>query len=76
MLAASVSVHMSFAHGDLEGLVFLVSSIPSDLHSSVGFPEPCGEGFDGDIPFRALILCIVSGRGSLCLFPSAAGGSL
>ena len=23
------------------------------LPSSVGFPEPCGEGLDGDIPFRA-----------------------
>ena len=41
----------------LEGLVFLVSSIPSGSYtltasSSTEFPEPSGGGFDLDIPFR------------------------
>lgn len=51
MLAASVFVSpVSFAHLDLEGLVPLSPLPPS---SSVGFPELRGEGFEGDIPFRA-----------------------
>ena len=42
----------------LEDLVSLVSSIPSGSYnlsasSSSGVPEPRGEEFDGDIPFRA-----------------------
>lgn len=48
---------MSFDHADLEGLVFLVFSIPSGSNTlsasfSSRFPEPWGEGFDGDGPFR------------------------
>ena len=48
--------------------------------SSTEFPEPWGEGSDADIPFRtvlrSLTLCILSGCGSLYLFPSTAKGSL
>ena len=41
----------------LEGLVSLVAFIPSGSYtlsacSSSGFPDPWGEAFDGDIPFR------------------------
>ena len=62
------------------GLVLLVSSIPFGSYnlsasSSTGFPELCREGFDGDFPFRHS-LSIVSGCGSLHLFPSAAGETL
>jgi hypothetical protein len=32
----------------------LVSSVPSDSYTlSILLPKPWGEGFDGDIPFRA-----------------------
>ena len=42
---------------DLEGLVFLVSSIPLGFYalstsSSAGFYERLGKGFDGEVPFR------------------------
>lgn len=54
---------MSFAYVDLEGLVFLMSSISSGSYtlsvtSSAALPELCGEEFDGDIPFSAE--CLVS----------------
>lgn len=56
--APAVSVFpTSLTRVDLEGPVFLRSSIPSASYtlstsSSTGFPEPWGEGFDGDISFR------------------------
>lgn len=69
---------------DLEGLGSLLPSIHPGSHnlsasSSADFPEPQGERFDGDIPFRAecsmISLCIMSGCGCLYLFPSAAEGT-
>ena len=70
---------------DLEGLVFSVSFIPSCSYalydfSSLGFFEALVEGFDGGIPLqqsvlRPLTLNIMSGYGTLYLFPLAAGGS-
>lgn len=49
---------MCLHHVDLQGLVFLASSVPSGFSilstsSSVGFPELCGEGFDDDTLFGA-----------------------
>lgn len=78
-----LEVHISFAHIHLEGIVSLVSSIPSGPctlpASSVVFPMPWGEVSDGDTSFRALsrslTLCIMPGCGSLHSFPSASGRS-
>ena len=55
LLPPSLWVCRSFDHVDLEGLAFLVSSIPlaHSIPSSMRLPEPWGEGLDGDIPFRA-----------------------
>jgi hypothetical protein len=64
---------MVFAHVDLKGLVFLVSSIPSDsstlsASSPVYFPELCEEGFDcWSIP-RSLTFFVMPVYGSLYLF--------
>jgi hypothetical protein len=57
--ATSVSVPLHVhGHVGLEGLAFLVFSIPSenDIHIfcvSLGFPEPYGERFGGDKLFKA-----------------------
>jgi hypothetical protein len=58
---------MSFDYVDLEGLVFLMSSIPSGSYtlsatSSAVLPELRGEEFDGDISFRVegLVSILVS----------------
>ena len=69
---------------DSEGLVLLVSSIPSGSYdlsasSSAEFPGPRRERLVGSllqlsIP-RSLTLYIVFGGGSLYLFPSTTGGS-
>lgn len=84
VLPQSLWVHRRTLHANLEGLVSLVpyTPLPPTLSapSSMGFPETWAEGFDGDIPFRAecswsLVLPIMSGCGSLYLFPSAATGS-
>lgn len=54
----SVSVvYIIFAHVDLEGLAFLVSSISAGSYTLsastfTGFPEISGVGFVGDISFR------------------------
>jgi hypothetical protein len=71
---------------DLKGLLFLMSSILFTSYilsasSSVGFPEPCGEGFGRDTLFRAehskvFHLLHISSGGSLYLFSSATGGSV
>ena len=59
--AASVTaVHMSFYHGDLEGLVFLVSAITSGSYTLFAFssrwvPEPWGEGFSEDLSWTQII---------------------
>jgi hypothetical protein len=76
---------MGFEHVALQALVLPVSSIPSGSYtlstsSSVGTLSSEGDGLDGDIPSRRSVLrsptlCVMSGCGSLCLFPSAAGGS-
>ena len=42
---------MSFAHVDLEGLVLLVSSIPSGWDRLPPFLTLLEEGLDGDISF-------------------------
>lgn len=62
----------------LKGLVSLVSSIPSgtkalSASSSEEFPEPWGEGFDRDIPFKnwafqGLSLWILPGCGPLYFY--------
>ena len=57
-LPQSLWVHIHRNPVDLETFVFFVSSPPSryynlSAYSSKGFPEPWGEEFDGDIPFRA-----------------------
>lgn len=76
ILPQSPWIHMCLAH------VFLLSSILSGSYTLsasffVGFPEPWGEGFYGNIPLRAKCsknsqpLCNIG----LYLFPAAAGGS-
>jgi hypothetical protein len=70
--AASVSEFIGFVHVDIEGLVFLMSSISSGsctLSTSLfsGFSKNRGEGFDGDIAFRvecsnvSLSICVPVG---------------
>lgn len=90
MHAASVSVNSyGLCSCCLVGLVFLVSSIPSDSYtlpasSSMRFPEFWGEGFDGDLPFRterskvSHSLCNVClwGREVSIFVPSATTGSV
>lgn len=56
--AGPVSVHMCIGHVGIESFVFLMSFIPSGSYtlsasSSTGLPEPCGGGFDENIPVRA-----------------------
>lgn len=58
MLPPSLGVPMTFAYAELDALTFLVPSIPSNsyslsISSSTESPEPCREGFDGEILFRA-----------------------
>lgn len=77
VLAASVSggpyEHCSV---DSEGLVLLVSSVPSDSYtlyssSSMGFPDSWWEGFYRDIPLRtdcSSVCLSVSLAVSLCIF--------
>ena len=66
---------------DLEAVVLLVSFTHSVSYilsaSSLGFSELWDEGFDGGILFRAVCFKSTQHAGceSLCLFPSAAGGS-
>ena len=80
---ASVSVsYMCFDTVDLEGHIMLMSSIPFCNYSNCLLLNPEGGGrFDRDISFRTECfnvshsLHILSGCGSLNLFPSAAGGS-
>ena len=80
MLAASVFVSSRVpCLADLEGLV-LVSSIASGSYnlsafSFWGLPELGEEKSDGDLPLR-LSLHVMSGCGSLHLFPFAVRGSL
>lgn len=75
-------VHMYVNHIDLEGIVFLVSFIPSGFYtvsvsSTLGFPEPWVEEISclGLSILRFLILCVISDCRSLYLFPSAVGGN-
>lgn len=81
MLAASGSVSSCVpCLADSEGHVLPLSSLPSDSYdlsasSSRAFPELSWKGSDGDLQWR-LSLHIVSGCGSLHLFPSAPGRSL
>lgn len=66
---------------DLKGLVILLSSIPSGSHTlpfytSTWIYDPQDVILDGDNLFltessKSLILYIMSGYESLCLFPSA-----
>ena len=77
LLLVSVSSY-DLCSFDSESLVLLVSSVPSSSHilpasSFIGFPKPQGEGLDGNIQLDSLH--VMSGWGSLHLFPSAAGGS-
>lgn len=56
MLPRSLSVPLAVNHAHLEGLVFLVSSIPSAVVLFLPLKQgyvSLGKGFDGDIPFRA-----------------------
>lgn len=82
ILSQSLWVRMNFDHVDIENLVSL-SSTPSvsytlTIFSSARFPEPRGEGLDGDIPLSdtrfQVLLCLMSGCELLCLFLSAARG--
>lgn len=78
MLPSSLWLHKSFANVDLEDLVFLVVSILSGsctASSTARFPQPWGEGFEGDIPFGSLTLWIMSGCGSLFIPIYYTGGS-
>ena len=68
----------------LQGLDFLVSSIPSgsynlSVSSPMEFPEPYEEGFDRDIMFRAecskVLHSLHTGCGPMYFFPSAGGES-
>ena len=80
---------MSFAHVDLEGLVFWCPPSPLAL---IFFPPPLLQGslspegrdlvetsllelFISSRVFQDLFLCVMSGCGSGYLLPSAAGGS-
>ena len=56
--AGPVPVHMCIGHVGIESFVFLMSFIPSGSYtlsasSATGRPEPCGGGFDGNLPVRA-----------------------
>jgi hypothetical protein len=58
MVLQSLSLHQYISIAVLEGLALLLSTISSNFYflspfSSVGFLEPGGEEFDGDISFRA-----------------------
>ena len=82
----SLLFQMALDHDDLEGLVSLVTSIPSGSYilpassSAVGFFEPWWDRFDGNIAHRAecsgsFIVCILSKYEFLYVFPSSAGGN-
>ena len=76
---------MSVSLINLDGFIFNVSSISSGLYtlstsSSAGILCSWGEGFDANILFRTglqrfLTFYMLSGCGSLYLFPSPVGGS-
>ena len=82
ILLQSLELIRDFIIVDLKGLVFLLSSIPSGsytlffFYTSTWFSDPQDVTLDGDNLFltessKSLILYIMSGYGSLNLFPSA-----
>jgi hypothetical protein len=82
MLLQSLCIHICIDHVHLEGLVSLVSSITCVFYtSSISSSSVAWERFDEDIRFGAEGSKISNflynvRKGSLCLFPFAAEGSL
>lgn len=78
----SVSVLLCIEHSASLAFSIITGSYNLSASSSAELHELWGEGFDGDSTFRMgcfkdfSTLCTSRSCGSLCLYPSAAGGSL